>query len=145
MVVDASAVLAILLGEEDAAFYADAIEDAADIRMSAVSALEVVLVIGARKREQGLVKLDRFMGKSRIQVIAFDAEQLELAHKAWWSYGKGRHAAGLNLGDCCSYALAKMIGEVLKSCSIRATISREPTCKAWRATAIPNNRSAACG
>jgi uncharacterized protein with PIN domain len=59
MVIDASAVLAVLLGEEDAAIYANAIEDAADPKMSAVSGLEVTLVIGARKREPGLAALDR--------------------------------------------------------------------------------------
>lgn len=57
--------------------------------------------------------LDRFMETSRIQVIAFDADQLRLAREAWWTYGKGRHSAGLNLGDCCSYALAKATGEML--------------------------------
>jgi ribonuclease VapC len=113
MVVDASAVLAVLLGEDDAAFYANAIEDAADPKTSAVSALEVTLVIAARKREPGLAALDRFMEKSRIQVIPFDGEQLRLAREAWWSYGKGRHSAGLNLGDCCSYALARASGEAL--------------------------------
>jgi ribonuclease VapC len=94
MVIDASAVLAVLLGEEDAAIYANAIEDAADPNMSAVSGLEVTLVISARKREPGLAALDRFMEKSRIRVIPFDGEQLHLAREAWWNYGKGRHSAG---------------------------------------------------
>jgi ribonuclease VapC len=113
MIVDSSAVLAVLLGEEDAPFYADAIEQAADPQMSAVSALEVALVIGARKHEPGLAALDRFAEASQIQVVAFDLEQLRLARDAWWNYGKGRHAAGLNLGDCCSYALAKATGKAL--------------------------------
>src|SRR5689334_1968437 len=113
MVIDASAILAVLLGEEDAAFYADRIEKAADPRMSSVSALEVALVIGARKREQGLAALDRFLETSGTQVIAFDIEQLGLAREAWWNYGKGRHAAGLNLGDCCTYALAEALGRPL--------------------------------
>ena len=110
MVIDASAVLAVVLGEEDAAFYADAIEHAADPRMSTVSALEVALVIGARKREKGLAALSSVSEKSAIQVVPFDLQQLRLAKEAWWTYGKGRHAAGLNLGDCCSYALAKATG-----------------------------------
>jgi len=113
MVIDASAVLAVLLDEGDAAIYANTIEDAADPKMSAVSGLEVTLVIGARKRERGLAALDRFMEKSRIQVIPFDGEQLRLAREAWWNYGKGRHSAGLNLGNCCSYALAKATNEAL--------------------------------
>jgi len=81
--------------------------------MSAVPALEVALVIAARKHERGLAALDRFTEASRIQVVAFNLEQLRLARDAWWSYGKGRHAAGLNLGDCCSYALAKAAGKAL--------------------------------
>jgi ribonuclease VapC len=103
----------VLLGEDDAPIYASAIEEADDPQMSAVSALEISLVIGARKREPGLAALDRFLEASRIRVVAFDGEQLRLAREAWWSYGKGRHPAALNLGDCCSYALAKMSGRML--------------------------------
>ena len=110
MIIDSSAVLAVLLGEEDGPFYAATIEEAADPQMSAVSALELALVIGARKSEAGLAALDRFMDRSRIRVVAFDAEQSQLAPEAW---GKGRHTAGLNPGDCCSYALAKASREML--------------------------------
>ena len=113
MVIDSSAVLAVLLGEEDAAFYAGIIEDASDAEMSAVSLLEVTLVIGSRKREPGLALLDRFLAVSGIRVSAFDQQQWTLAREAWWRYGKGRHAASLNLGDCCSYALAKAAGKPL--------------------------------
>src|SRR6266536_2866217 len=113
MVVDSSAVLAILLGEDDAPFYANAIEEAADPLTSTVSALELSLVIGARKREPGLAALDRFLEASRIRVVAFDVEQLRLAREACWNFGKGRHPAARNLGDCCSYALAKASREML--------------------------------
>lgn len=113
MVIDSSAVLAVLLGEEDAVFYAGAVEEIASPLISAVSALEVSLGIGARKGEKGLAALNRFFERSGIQIIAFDLEQLQLAKEAWWRYGKGRHAAGLNLGDCCSYALAKATGKRL--------------------------------
>jgi ribonuclease VapC len=113
MIIDSSAVMAVLLGEEDAPFYANAIEQDVDPQMSTVSALELALVIGARKHEPGLAVLDRFMEASRIRVVAFDVEQSRLARDAWWSYGKGRHPAGLNLGDCCSYALAKATGKAL--------------------------------
>ena len=71
------------------------------------------MVIGARKREAGLAVLERFLREGRIRIVAFDAEQRQQAQKAWWEYGKGRHPAGLNLGDCCTYALAKTSGEVL--------------------------------
>jgi uncharacterized protein with PIN domain len=68
------------------------------------------IVIGTRKREPGLAALDRFLEASRIRVIAFDAEQLRLA---WWDFGKGRHPAALNLGDCCSYGLARASRKML--------------------------------
>lgn len=113
MVIDSSAVLAVLLGEEDATYYAQAIDDSEDPQMSTISALEVALVIGARKRDKGLAALELFLEKSGIQLVAFDLQQFRLAKEAWWKYGKGRHAAGLNLGDCCSYALAKATGEPL--------------------------------
>jgi ribonuclease VapC len=93
--------------------------------MSTVSALEVSLVIGARKREPGLAAFDRFLEASRIRVVGFDAEQLRFARAAWWNFGKGRHPAALNLGDCCSYALAKASGEMLL---IKAAISVTLTC-----------------
>lgn len=113
MVVDSSAILAILLGEADAATYAAAIEADPSPVMSAVSLLEITLVIGARKKEMGLALLDRFIDEGRIEVVAFDAEQSANARDAWWRYGKGRHPAALNLGDCCSYALAKTRGKPL--------------------------------
>ena len=68
---------------------------------------------GARKREAGLAVLERFLNESRVRIVPFDVEQLWLARDAWWNYGKGRHPAALNLGDCCSYALAKAKGEPL--------------------------------
>ena len=88
--------------------YAGFIEDALDPVISAVSALEMALVIGARKRKPGLEILERLLRQGGIRVMPFDSDQLRLAQEAWWLYGKGRHPAALNLGDCCSYALAKV-------------------------------------
>ena len=113
MVIDCSAVLAVLLGEPDAPVYAAAIENDPDPKISVVSVLEATLVIGARKREAGLAVLERFLREGRIRIVAFDAEQMQQAQKAWREYGEGLHPAGLNLGDCCTYALAKTSGEVL--------------------------------
>jgi ribonuclease VapC len=113
MIIDSSAVIAVLLSEADADFYTDFIKDTAELRMSAVSLLESAVVIGARKKEEGLSDLDDFIESSDVQIVPFDAEQLRLAREAWWTYGKGRHRARLNLGDCCSYALAKLTGEPL--------------------------------
>jgi len=113
VIVDSSAVIAILLGEQDAPVFAAAIEDAEDAQKFAVSALEVSLVIGARKSSAGLRVWERFLKASDIRIVAFDADQLRIATNAWWVYGKGRHQAGLNLGDCCTYALAKSTGDAL--------------------------------
>jgi ribonuclease VapC len=100
MIVDSSAVLAVLLGEDDAPLYANAIEQAADPRNVHCPGAWVSFVIGARKREPGLAAFDRFLEASRIRVVGFDAEQLRFARAAWWNFGKGRHPAALNLGDC---------------------------------------------
>lgn len=94
-------------------FFAGVLETATNLQMSAVSALELILVIGARKREPGLAILDEFMKASGLRIRPFDEEQLTLAKDAWLKFGKGRHPAALNLGDCCSYALAKATGEPL--------------------------------
>jgi ribonuclease VapC len=113
MVIDSSAVMSVLLSEDDAEFYAAVIESAGVLRMSAVSRLELTVVMGRLKREAGLEALEQLMQTSRIEVVPFDSAQLALAQVAWWNYGKGRHAARLNIGDCCSYALAKATGEPL--------------------------------
>ena len=113
MVIDSSAVLAVLLGENDGQHYSQIIESAENAKMSTVSLLEVTLVIGARKRENGITLLNHFLLKSGIEIIAFDFQQLLIAKDAWWQFGKGRHPAALNLGDCCSYALAKSLGRPL--------------------------------
>jgi ribonuclease VapC len=113
MVVDSSALLAILLGEDDGGFYSDAIDAATDVRLSAVTALEASIVVNSRRGIEGVSAYERLLESSSIRIIAFDAEQFTAAQTAWLYYGKGRHRAGLNLGDCCSYALARVTGEPL--------------------------------
>lgn len=113
MVIDSSAIIAVIFGELDAGFFAQQIEDSFDSIVSAVSLLESSLVVGARKHRAGLIELDMLIADGNIRVVAFDAEQSQLARAAWECYGKGRHPAALNLGDCCSYALAKATGQPL--------------------------------
>ncbi len=113
MVVDTSAVMAILLGEEDAESYARAIAEGGRILMSAFSVLECGIVIEARKGESGGCELDLLLARSGIESVALAAEHIQLAREAWRHYGKGRHPASLNIGDCCSYALAKYASEPL--------------------------------
>ncbi len=113
MVLDTSAVLAILGDEPEAPAFERAI--AADpIRLlSAASLLEAALVIESRLGEPGGRELDLLLHKARVEVVAVTAEQAELARHAFRAFGKGRHPAGLNYGDLFSYALARLSGEPL--------------------------------
>lgn len=113
MVVDSSAVLAILLGEPDADRYADTLSRPERRFMSAVSRLEAAIVAEVRKGAIGARAFSRLMAVCDMEVIAFDSGLSEIALDAWRRFGKGRHTAGLNLGDCVSYALAKLLDEPL--------------------------------
>ena len=113
MVLDTSAVLALLFNEPEA----DAIEDAIDAdplrMMSAVSSVETAIVIEARLGAAAGREFDLLLHKARIELVAVTAEQAEVARNAWRRFGRGRHDANLNLGDCLSYALAMTSGEPL--------------------------------
>jgi len=113
MVIDTSALIAILLGEPEAGTLASAISKDARRLISAFTALETGIVIEAKKGEAGGRELDLLLHRARIEIVAMNSEQFEIARLAWRTYGKGRHPAGLNIGDCCSYALAKYSGEPL--------------------------------
>ena len=79
--------------------------------ISAVTLLEASMVMEGGWGRDGRRDLDRILHAFQVETVAFDAEQSELARSAWQEYGKGRHPAGLNLGDCCVYALAELRGE----------------------------------
>ena len=113
MVIDTSAVAAILFGEDDAPRLAAAI--AADpLRLvSAATALECTLVIESALGEAGARELDLLLLRCAAEIVPFNAEQLAVARHAYRTYGKGRHAAGLNYGGCFSYALSATSGEPL--------------------------------
>lgn len=113
MVVDSSALIAILLGEPDADVFAEAIANAPKRLVSAFSALETSTVIESKKGDPGGRELDLLLHKGRIEIVPINDEQFEIARRAWREFGKGRHPAGLNIGDCCSYALSKYSGEPL--------------------------------
>lgn len=113
MVIDTSAVIAILLGEPEAESFMEAIESDPRRLISAGSALEAALVIEARKGPAGGRELDLLLHKARIEVVPFTGEHFEIARDAWRRYSKGRHAAALNFGDCFTYALALTSGEPL--------------------------------
>lgn len=113
MVIDSSAILAMLQNEPGAEVLRLAVEEASRRLMSAASLLETSLVIDRRYGEPGGRELDLFMHKAQIEVVAFTAEQAEIARIAFRTYGKGRHPASLNFGDCFSYALSKYTEEPL--------------------------------
>jgi ribonuclease VapC len=113
MVIDTSALIAILLNEAETEAFARAIAADPKRLISAFNLLEAAIVIEAKKGEAGGIELDLLLHRARIETAAMSAEQVELARTAWRVYGKGNHAAGLNIGDCCAYALAKYSGEPL--------------------------------
>lgn len=113
MVIDSSAIIALLLGEPEARSISIAMAGDPRRLMSVFSALECAIVIEAKKGEPGGRELDLLLHRAEIKIVSMDAEQLETARIAWRTYGKGRHPAGLNIGDCCSYALSRISGEPL--------------------------------
>jgi ribonuclease VapC len=113
MVIDASALVAILFGEPEAPAFATAIERDPMRLVSAATALETAIVIENELGEPGARELDLLLYQAGITIVPFAPEQLAAARHAFRVYGKGRHAAALNLGDCFSYALSKTTGEPL--------------------------------
>jgi ribonuclease VapC len=110
MVIDSSAIVAVLLNEKNAAQIAQAIEAASHRLLSAANLLEASIVIESRKGEAGGRELDLLLYRAAIEIVAVDQDQVETARIAWRRFGRGRHPAGLNYGDCFAYALAKSRG-----------------------------------
>ena len=113
MVIDTPAVLAILLAETDAPYYARAMEDAESRRMSAGSYLEAALVIDNRGDAVASREFDLFFRRAGITIEPVTFEQAQIARLAYRDFGRRRHPAGLNFGDCLSYAIAKSLDEPL--------------------------------
>lgn len=113
MVLDTSAVVAILFDEPERRAFTEAIEADSRRLMSAASVLESALLVEARRGEPAGRELDLLIHRAGISTVPVDAEQVELARRAWRRYGKGRHRADLNFGDCFAYALAAATGEAL--------------------------------
>ncbi|GAB4272372.1 MAG: type II toxin-antitoxin system toxin ribonuclease C30 [Deferrisomatales bacterium] len=113
MVIDTSALLAILQDEPERRAFNEAIEAAEARCLSAASFVEVSIVVEARYGSEGLRYLDLFLDRAGVELVPVDAEQAREARLAFSRFGKGRHAAGLNFGDCFSYALARVLGAPL--------------------------------
>ena len=113
MVIDSSALMAILLEEPDASVYASAIMNDSTRLVSAATLVEASIVMLSRRQGDALAALDLLTTRLRLLVIPIDHEQSLLARDGFRRFGKGRHSAGLNFGDCFSYALSKQTGEAL--------------------------------
>jgi ribonuclease VapC len=113
MIIDTSAIIAILFDEEDAADYAEAITTADSCRISAATFVEIAIVVEAQTKNSGSRQLDAFFRRAGITIEPVTEEQAHIARHAFIDFGKGRHPAGLNYGDCFSYALAKVTREPL--------------------------------
>jgi ribonuclease VapC len=113
MIVDASALLAVLLDEPEAERFAAAMASAATLRTSAATYVETAIYVDRNLDEVRRAMLDTFLAEFAIRIEPVTVEQALLARQAFVLFGKGRHKAGLNFGDCFSYALAKAYREPL--------------------------------
>jgi ribonuclease VapC len=113
MTLDTSAILAVLQNEPERAEFVSLIERAERRIISAMSVLEAAMVLEGRRGDDAGSDLDLFLQRASVETITFDGEQLALARQAFRRFGRGRHPAGLNFGDCASYALAQWSGEPL--------------------------------
>lgn len=111
MVIDTSALAAVFFHEPERRTFRNAIVSAEVRLISAATMVETGILVEARRGEGAGREFDLFAVRANFQIIPVDEEQAEVARTAWRRYGKGRHPAGLNLGDCFVYALAKATGE----------------------------------
>ena len=114
MIIDASAIIAILRDEPEALSFAKAIASAASRRISAVNYVEAAIVIDGSRNPIASRRFDDLLRAAELVVEPVTEEQARIAREAYRDFGKGTgHAAGLNLGDCFAYALAKATGELI--------------------------------
>jgi ribonuclease VapC len=124
VIVDTSALLAMLMKEPERDRLSSAIAVAGDRRISSATLLEAGIVVEAKAGESGVAALDELVAEWKLEVVPFTAERAILARQAFRRFGKGRHSARLNFGDCFAYALAS---SVRNRCLTRAGIFRRRT------------------
>lgn len=113
MVLDTSAIISILQNEPDSNQLIAEIEKADSLKVSAATVVEAGIVMYSRYGDAGEVEVDQFLFRLGIVVVPVTQEQAEIARTAYRNFGKGNHTAGLNYGDCFSYALSKSLKEPL--------------------------------
>jgi len=113
VVVDTSALVALLLGDVSASAIAGCLERARESVISAATLVEATIVVESRLGGDGVLRLEQILREAEIGIQEVDAEQARGAADAWRSFGKGRHPAALNFGDCFAFALARQRGEAI--------------------------------
>lgn len=113
MILDTSALIAILYREPEAETFVQRIHEAETCRMSVATWLELAIVVERQLGPEGTRQAETFLRRAGIVIEPLTVEQGELARQGFLDFGKGRHKAGLNYGDCFAYALAKATGEPL--------------------------------
>jgi ribonuclease VapC len=113
MILDSSAVVAILRDEPEAVEMAEAMDRARNYRISAVSYVEAAIVIDSSRDPVSSRRFDDFFREAQVGIESVTPQQARIAREAYRDFGKGRHRAGLNFGDCFAYALAKVTAEPL--------------------------------
>jgi ribonuclease VapC len=113
MIIDTSAMVAILYGEPEATAFTRLIYNSETSRISVANYLELSMVIEKQIGPEGTRQVDAFFRRAAIDIEPVTMEQGHLARQAFLDFGKGRHKAGLNFGDCFAYALAKDFAEPL--------------------------------
>lgn len=113
MIVDTSALIAVLFREPEADHYLQIIHEADRCLISAGNYLELSIVLERQAEPEADRQREMFFRRAGITIEPFTVEQAHIARQAFHDFGKGRHAAGLNFGDCFAYALSKFTGEAL--------------------------------
>jgi ribonuclease VapC len=113
VIVDTSALIAILYGEQEAPIFAEIIHKADVCRLSVASYVELTIVVEKQLGPEGTRHAENFVRRAGIQIEPVTLEQGLIARQAFFDFGKGRHRAALNYGDCFPYALAKAVDEPL--------------------------------
>src|SRR5260221_4441017 len=107
VVIDTSALLAILLGEPERGKFLQLLSESETRLLSTANALETAMVVESRRGEAAGRELDLFLHRTKIEMVAVDAEQFSIARFAWRKFGKCHHPAALDLGDFSAYALSR--------------------------------------
>lgn len=113
MVIDSSAIAAILFDEPEAGLFESLVANDPVRLMSAGTLIETGIIIESRLGEAGGRELDLWLHRTGVEIVAVDTLHVDMARRCWRRFGKGRHSAGLNYGDCFAYALAITYGEPL--------------------------------